>query len=418
MDKLIIELYKKNILQIKNIKLKNGAIVPFYIDLYKICDNKYILNGIIDELNNLINEQNIYTDYIFGIKDICKNISTILAYKYNYNNIIESNLRNIKLDVSVDNNNDNNNNNNNNNNNLRSCLLLKCNYGVSSKTNTIITNMLKYNIDVKYIISLINFNTNTNTIDSTSKKYYLFDYYQILNILYSNKYLDYEKYINMYGLLCDNSYLNLEERLKKNINIYTTNIVGEIIKKKSGIIFCCSLIQKLEFKDLIKTLDFIGKHVSIVKIDNFKKYSDIEKKSLIKIAGHYNFKILSEDIFNTNTFIKLVNIEILLNNTYKFENVETIIYDNVYIDDFSVIRNKIYRKIKNIDSVMGIITNNNIFLQENKLKIFEIKKLEDKMLEDKIIRYDYDLLIVNTVDTLVSIKQLAWNLYEKKNKTY
>jgi len=89
MDKLIIELYKKNILQIKNIKLKNGVVVPFYIDLYKICDNKYILNGIIDELNNLINEQNIYTDYIFGIKDICKNISTILAYKYNLNNIIE-----------------------------------------------------------------------------------------------------------------------------------------------------------------------------------------------------------------------------------------------------------------------------------------------------------------------------------------
>jgi len=218
----------------------------------------------------------------------------------------------------------------------------------------------------------------------------------------------------MYGYLCDNSYSNFEDRLKKNSNIYTKSIVGEILNKKSGIIFCCSLIQKLEFKDLIKTLDFIGKHVTIVKIDNFTKYSEIEIKSLIKLAGHHKFKILSENIFNNNTFIKLVNIEVLLNKTYKFENVETIIYDNVYIDDFSLIRNKIYRKIKSIDTVIGIITNNNIFLQENKLKIFEIKKLEDKILEEKIIRYDYDLLIVNVVDTLVSIKQLAWNLYDKK----
>lgn len=405
MDNLIYELYKKNIIQIKNVGLKNGINVPFYIDLYKIFDHKHVLNCFVDLLNELIIDKNISNDYIFGINDVCKNLSTLLGYKYNYNNIIESNLRNIKLDNEIENNIENL---SNNEIHHKSCIILKNNFGISSKTNKIIKNLKKFNLQVDYVISLLNYNTD---IDA-SNNYYLLDYYQILNTLYLKKCIDYEKYLGFYVKMCNNSYINFNDRIKqKNINI--KGLATKIINKKSNIIFCCSLIQKLGFKDLIKTIDFVGKHVSIIKIDNMNNYNELEIKSLIKLADHHKFKILSTMDISDDSHIKLVTIENFLKYDYVLQNVETIIYDNVIINDFSNIRSNIYRKLKQIDKILGIITINNIYMQENKLKIFDIKEFEDNILEDKIIKYNYDMLIVNNINNLVSIKQLCWNIYEK-----
>ena len=69
-----------------------------------------------------------------------------------------------------------------------------------------------------------------------------------------------------------------------------------------------------------------------------------------------------------------------------------------------------------MENVLGVITSNSLFLQENKFKIFNILKLEDNILENKLIKDCYDLLIVNSAETLVSLKHLSWNLYEKHNK--
>ena len=69
-----------------------------------------------------------------------------------------------------------------------------------------------------------------------------------------------------------------------------------------------------------------------------------------------------------------------------------------------------------MENVIGIITDNNLFLQENKLKIFNIQNLEDNILENKLIKETYDLLIVNSTETLVSLKHLSWNIYEKYNR--
>ena len=217
--------------------------------------------------------------------------------------------------------------------------------------------------------------------------------------------------------MTNNSYLNLEDRLKisnKNYKINIKPIIEKIIEKKSLLLFCCSVIQKLGFKDLVRTLDFVGKHVCVVKMDNLEQYNEIEIKALIKLAMHYNFKIMSEHIYDKLNFIQIISIYHLLNPDLKLDNRLYIINDN--IPNYYEFKNELLQKIKKMENVIGIITDNNLFLQENKLKIFNIQNLEDNILENKLIKETYDLLIVNSTETLVSLKHLSWNIYEKYNR--
>ena len=103
----------------------------------------------------------------------------------------------------------------------------------------------------------------------------------------------------------------------------------------------------------------------------------------------------------------------MLNPEFKFDSRLYIVIDNIV--EYEDVKFNLLQNVKNTDNVLGIITENSLFLQENKLKIYNIQKLEDNILENKLIKECYDLLIVNSTETLVSLKHLSWNLYEKHN---
>ena len=54
MDRLIHDLYTKNIIEIKKTKLKNGLTVPFYFNLLKIFEYPTILELFLSEFYNFI----------------------------------------------------------------------------------------------------------------------------------------------------------------------------------------------------------------------------------------------------------------------------------------------------------------------------------------------------------------------------
>jgi hypothetical protein len=390
MDRLIHDLYKKKIVEIKKTELKNGIIIPIQINLLRIFDYPNILEDFLAEFNNFLIINKLRYNFVFGKNDLCKNICTLLSYKYNCNNIIRDNLYNYRI-----------------NDEFHECLLIKENMGNSEKTNKLIKTLNSFNIKICATISLINYNT-TKTQSNT---FYFFDIYKIIQVLYKKEVIDYNKFINIYSILADNSYLNFKDRLRHSES-KVGPIIEKIINKKTLLIFCCSVIQKLDFKDLIRTLDFVGNHVSIVKIDNLKNYNEVEIKSLIKLSIHHNFKILSNKIYDKLNFIQLLNINELFDQSYNFDSRLYIINDNILGHDH--IKLNLLQNIKKDNNVIGVITDNNLFLQENKLKIFNILKLQDNILENKLVRENYDLLIVNSTETLVSLKHLSWNLYEKK----
>ena len=213
MDRLIHNLYTKNIIQIKKTELKNGLIVPFYIDLFKIFDDSVILEVFLSEFNNFIINNNVNFGSIFGKNDLCKNICTLLSYKYNYTNIIRENLQGYK---SCD---------NSGNEKIINCLFIKENMGLSSKTTKYINRLSSYNINMQETISLINYNTGK----TNDKSLYFLDSYKILQVLYKKEILDYDKFINILTYLSNNTYLNFEERLK-NTNKNMKTIFNPLIE--------------------------------------------------------------------------------------------------------------------------------------------------------------------------------------------
>lgn len=390
MDRLINDLYKKNIIQIKKTELKNGSVIPIQINFLDIFEYPILLEEFLVELNNFIVNNKINYDFVIGKNDFCKNVCTLLSYKFKFSNILRENIYKFRA-----------------NKDKCECLLIKENMGCSKKTSKIISTLNSFNINVCKSISLINYNTKKTTNDNL----FFLDIYKIIQVLYKVKVLDYNKFLDFYVYLSDNSYLNFQDRLTDSKSNVET-IIQKIIGKKTLLIFCCSIIQKLEFKDLIRTLDFVGKHVSIVKMENLYKYNEIEIKSLIKLCMHHNFKILSKNIYDTLNFIQLIKINELLDPKYEFDNRLYIIDDKDF--EYTEIKLDLFKNIKNNDNIIGIITNNDLYLQENKLKIFNITELEDNILENKLIKQNYDLLVVNSTETLVSLKHLSWNLYEKK----
>jgi len=166
--------------------------------------------------------------------------------------------------------------------------------------------------------------------------------------------------------------------------------------------------------NMIEVEDFLQNY-SIGKLED---YSEVEIKSLIKLAIHHKFKILSSTIYDKLNFIQIISIYELLNPNLKFDSRLYIVQDDFKDNEilYNDVKQNLLQKVKKIENVIGVITNNGLFLQENKLKIYNIQTLEDNILENKIIKECYDILIVNSTETLVSLKHLSWNIYEKKNK--
>jgi hypothetical protein len=386
MDELINRLYKHEIIIIKNINLKNNEISPLYIDFNKLFQYKSLLNLFLEQINDYISK-NINFDNLLGIDNLSKSLCTLLYYKYNYNNII-NNTNNVIHNLDD---------------NFKSeILLLKENYGLSENSR------LKFRgYNVNNIFFLVKYGVIKNI---NIKSYYFLDTIYILSLLYTQKILSYEKYIDNFKIIhsnldCSNCEINI-----KNMPL------------KSKIIFDTNLIENLKIKDFIKTLDYVCPHISLIKI-NLNKYPN-NIYSIIKLLIHHNIIIIdkmdhkimtnikdvcinSKKSYN-NFIINLINIEYFLTKITYDPNLDHLIYDNISTPEFQNIRLKILNQYKQQSRIIGFITKQHEYIFENKLKICYHDS--ENTLEKKILILNYDLIIVNNPTNLITTKNLLNNL--------
>ena len=213
---------------------------------------------------------------------------------------------------------------------------------------------------------------------------------------------------------------------KKKFNIkakcifYNNIITIKNIELKSRIIFDTSHIEKLEIKDFVKTLNFLGPHISLIKINLNLFSSNIS--SIIKLLIHYNIIIIDyfdntkiniiSEVCNSHNknykdyAINLINIEQLL-KPYNFE-MDYIVIDDIKIKEFYKIRLNIFNNIKHNKNILGIITKQQEYIFEKILKIDDYDHNES--LEKKILLLNYKLLITNNVKNLINLKNLINNI--------
>jgi hypothetical protein len=375
MNELISKLYQKNIIKIKNISLNNGNISPIFIDFFKIFEDKQILNLFLYQINNFITE-NIEFDHIIGNENMSKNICTLLYYKFNISNIFSDDDY------------------------YQNILLIKENYGISSNNLTKIKNRKN---KINSVFFLIKYG-NTKNIDI--KNYYFFDSIYILSILYQKNIIDYEKYTDLFKLIYPNT---IKE---KKIN--------QLSLKNNRIIFDTSIIEKLDIKDFVKTLNYLCPHISLIKI-NLQKFGS-NLSSIIKLLIHHNIviidkfneiiiKILKEiyDKNNKNILDYIINIiyidELLTINNINFNSI---IVDNINMIEFLPTKLKLLNIYKQNKNIVGFITNDNDYIFENKLKIGYY--IPEETLEQKIFEYNYDVIISNNPQNIINLKQLINNI--------
>lgn len=379
MNDLITNLYKENIIQIKETKMKNGLISPIYFNFNNIFKNKFVLNLFLKNLNEFI-ENNINFDYILGTKDFTKNLCTLLYFKYNYKNIFDE--KNIEKDYNI--------------------LLIKDNYGL----NTIKNKIEKYKLN--NVLFLVKYHYSKNFELDT---FYFLDTLTILMTLYQNKIIDYNKYINLFNIF----YLSMDK--------YSNTISDKFnfLQSKSKIIFDSEVISKLEIKDFIKALDFVCPHINIIKI-NLNNLGDnvnhilkllIHHKLIIMDNFNYNISFLEEKYSENNLnyqdfLINILNITDYLCYLNSNLKLNTIIHDNIHIDEFEESRSKIINFSKSNNKIYGFITKTNKYVFENKLKIKYF--LKDDNLERLLKIENYDLLITSNISTVCTLNKLIKNI--------
>lgn len=371
MDKLIIKLFKKNIIVLKNTTLKDGLITPIYLDFFELFKYKDLLHVFLEYLHTFIIE-NISYEKIYGIDSLSKNICTLLYYKYNYSNIFDKKSSNENV------------------------LILKENYGFSSSSKMKVRKQ-----EIIGILFLVKYGTNKN-LDYPN--YYFLDNMYILSTLYQKQIINYEKYFDYFKCINNISEINNKPLKIKNIEL------------KSRIIFDTIHIEKLDIKNFVKTLDFICPHISLIKI-NLQIFGN-NVSSILKLLIYHNVIIL--DFFNNNLIqiietickqlnknhndyiINLLNIEDLL-KPYSF-TMDHLIIDNIHIPEFEDTRLSILNKTKENYFILGYINKKCNYIIENKLKIGYYENNDS--LEKKLLILNYNLLITHNAKNIVNLKQL------------
>lgn len=337
MDNLIIDLFNKKIINIKN--------EDIYLDFNILLSYPYIINNIVKFIYDKIKFLE-YTN-IIGV-NTCSHITSILSYNHNIP-ILFLNKNNVVNGVYDDNN-------------------------ITILFNDIIDNhskiqkkksILKSNkVNIKYIFTIYHKNNIKNIENIIS----LFDYNYISHLLVTKN--------------ITKDYFNIKPLLKR--------IKQLIFVKKSKICYECNLS---DIKDIITAVDNIGKYIVILKICSNKvtNFNLTYGNALKKLANNHNFIIIDDlGIYDT----KHINL-----SNYKWCDIITTYNQHLQTNiDLIYINENISNLNTNILGVMGSLTNNNYLslsypidnidsLKINIKKKFNILVISSVFCNEKIIKY-------------------------------
>ena len=337
MDNLIIDLFKKNI-----IEYNDNTIIFSYNNLISY---PYIINSLVKFIYDKIKFLEITN--IIGINNISAHLASILSYNHNIP-LLQLN-KNKLINGSYEDNN--------------SVILI--NNG-SSNINKYLSLLKSNRVNISYI-----FNIYTNRNIDNYNVLSIFDYNIIYKTLVSNNLIN--KYIDL-----NNTYILLKT-IRRLINI-----------KKSKLCYNCSLTN---IKDIIREIDNIGKYVVMIKIcsNNIDNFCPNYGQALHKLSQNHNFIIIDDvGIYNFD-HINLINYKwcnILTTYNCNIEYKKDLIYIN---NSEKVINSKIVGVIGNIIEGNHISISNKITNTEESKKIninlYDIIQLDSKYCNIEIINY-------------------------------
>jgi len=337
MDNLIIDLFKKNI-----IEYKDNTIIFSYNNLISY---PYIINSLVKFIYDKIKFLEITN--IIGINNISAHLSSILSYNHNIP-LLQLN-KNKLINGSYEDNN--------------SVILI--NNG-SSNINKYLSLLKSNKVNITYIFNIY---TNRNI-----------DNYNVLSLFEFN---------TIYKTLLSNNLINKYIELNNNYILLKT-IRQLIIIKKSKLCYNCSLTN---IKDIIREIDNIGKYVVMIKIcsNNIDNFCSNYGQALHKLSQNHNFIIVDDvGIYNFN-HINLTNYKwcnILTTYNCDIEYKKDLIYIN---NSNKVINSKVVGVIGNIIngnhlSISNKISNTDELKQLN-INMYDIIQLDGKICSNKIINY-------------------------------
>lgn len=377
MDNLIIDLIQNKII---NIDLNKENIISFNFN--NIISHQHLITNLLNIINTKL--KNINFQNIIGISNIGLHIASILSYNYNINLLLFGRGSFKKIYGNYEDN--------------SKCILITdiIYSGKSLEKNISIIN--KNLITVNDILVLCDY----SDIDYSQYKYKIhsiFNKNYILNIIKKHRKIN------------DNIIYKLDKKmyLDNRINYINNDLIKKILNicktKKTRICYSCN---KSNIKDIIETIQNIGKFICILCVNSYciENFNDKYGMALKKLADNYNFVIVNDlgisDIKYINkNIVNWCNI-ITVSSNFINEN-NNMVFHNFSKYNFMV--NCLKNDRINIDSYQeNIISYRNIYLVDNRfLKITETINNVEQI--KNTIYLDYDIIDIG--DIILSNKSVS-----------
>lgn len=401
-DKLIIELFKKQCIKFGSFKLKDGSTSNIYIDLKNIISFPYILNILLDELFKIL--QKLEYNRLIGVPYGGLVISSGLCSKYNIPMLlIRKEIKKYGLKKAIEGEYSEND----------KCVVIEDTITTGSSAIKFIEMIQKYKLIVNDVVVICDRRIENKYNFKNIKIHSVFTLEDIIETLYSNKFIKMD------------IYSNIKQQVKSiNYNSYSPNYDNSNITKLIDIInnkktkYCFDV--KFEYiEQIIELINFYKNHICVLKIYSsiIKDFTYKEGLQLKAMAIEYNFLLMDGTIFDYNSELFLT--QYIKNKIYLWGdliNLSNMHDNNIYkiIDEINI------KMSSNISIIYSNYDTNNTIL--NTINTYKnIIGLYNYNIDCNIIVFDElkskndnaNIIILNNENYIYNNKFISFNQIKK-----
>lgn len=325
-DKLIIELFNKNCIKFGDFKLKDGSKSNIYIDLKNIISYPYILNIILDELYNKI--KTLEYNRLIGVPYGGLVISSGMASKFNIPMLlIRKEIKKYGLKKAIEGEYSEND----------KCLVIEDTITTGSSAIQFIEMIQKYKLLVHDVLVICDRRIEQKYNFKNINIHSIFTLNDIIEVLYSNKYIKMDIYSNIKQKIDKINYDDYSP------NFDNTNIIKIIDSIKNNKTKYCFDTKFESITQIIELINFYKTHICILKIYSniINNYTVNDGLKLKALAQKYNFLIMDGTMFSYNNDLFIT--EYTKNKIYSW--VDLITLSNMHDDTIYKIVDEINNKL-------------------------------------------------------------------------